>query len=45
MAYGDARWSGDGKALYVTTDLGSEFRRLVRFVLGAKEAGDVRHEE
>ena len=28
VAYGDARFSRDGKGLYVITDVGSEFRRL-----------------
>src|SRR4029077_886277 len=29
VAYGDARFSKDGKGVYVTTDKGSEFQRLV----------------
>ena len=36
-SYRDLKWSKDGKALYGTTDLGSEFQRLVRYDLGAKE--------
>ena len=31
VAYGEVRWSKDGKALFWTTDLDSEFQRLVRF--------------
>jgi dipeptidyl aminopeptidase/acylaminoacyl peptidase len=30
VAYGGARWSADGRALYVTTDRDSELRRLAR---------------
>jgi dipeptidyl aminopeptidase/acylaminoacyl peptidase len=36
VAYGGARWSQDGRSLYWTTDLGSEFRRLVRYDLTTK---------
>jgi dipeptidyl aminopeptidase/acylaminoacyl peptidase len=28
VAYGDARFAGDGKGIYLTSDRGSEFRRL-----------------
>ena len=37
VAYGEVRWSKDGKALYWTSDLDSEFLRLVRFDLSSKE--------
>ena len=30
VSYADAQWSKDGKGLYVTTDRGSEYRRLAR---------------
>ena len=33
VAYGDAEFAPDGKTLYVTSDKGSEFRRLARFDL------------
>ncbi len=33
VAYGEARFAPDGKALYVTTDRGSEFQRLARLDL------------
>jgi dipeptidyl aminopeptidase/acylaminoacyl peptidase len=33
IAYGEARFAPDGKALYVTTDRGSEFQRLARLDL------------
>jgi len=33
VAYGDVRWSRDGKSLFWTTDLDSEYRRLARFDL------------
>ena len=36
VAYMDVRWSKDGAALYWTTDLDSEFRRLVRYDLATK---------
>jgi dipeptidyl aminopeptidase/acylaminoacyl peptidase len=36
VAYGNVRWSKDGKALYWTTDLDSEFRRLARFDLATR---------
>ncbi len=36
VAYGDVRFARDGKALYWTTDLGSEFRRLARHDLAAE---------
>jgi dipeptidyl aminopeptidase/acylaminoacyl peptidase len=36
VAYADARFSTDGKAIYWTTDLDSEFRRLARFDLASK---------
>lgn len=35
VAYGDVRFAKDGKALYWTTDLGSEFRRLARHDLAS----------
>lgn len=49
VAYSDAEFSRDGKGLYVTTDAGSEFRRLgyldlttkrIRFLSGNRR-GDV----
>jgi len=33
ISHGEVRWSPDGKALFWTTDQGSEFRRLARFDL------------
>lgn len=36
VAYSDVKWSKDGRALYWTTDQGSEFRRLVRYDLVTK---------
>lgn len=36
VAYSDVQWSKDGRALYWTTDQGSEFRRLARFDLATK---------
>lgn len=36
VAYEDVKWSKDGKALYWTTDLDSEFRRLARYDLATK---------
>ncbi|SDU25583.1 Dipeptidyl aminopeptidase/acylaminoacyl peptidase [Verrucomicrobium sp. GAS474] len=33
ISYGDARWSPDGKGIYLTSDEGSEFHRLVYFDL------------
>lgn len=36
VAYGDARYSADGRALYVTTDQGSEFLRLARLDLASR---------
>jgi dipeptidyl aminopeptidase/acylaminoacyl peptidase len=36
VAYGDARFSTDGRALYVTTDQGSEFLRLARLDLASR---------
>ena len=49
IAYADAAFTKDGKGLYVITDAGSEFRRLVRLDLRTRElkllsgniAGDV----
>ena len=37
VSYGGAEFSADGKAIYVTTDRGSEFRRLVRLDLANGE--------
>lgn len=37
VAYGNARWSRDGKGFYVITDLRSEFRRLFYYDLGTKK--------
>lgn len=37
VAYGEARFSRDGKSLYVTTDKGFEFRRLARIDLATGE--------
>jgi dipeptidyl aminopeptidase/acylaminoacyl peptidase len=36
VAYGTVKWSKDGQSLYMTTDLDSEFRRLVRYDLATK---------
>jgi dipeptidyl aminopeptidase/acylaminoacyl peptidase len=36
-SYSDARFSRDGKAVYLTTDLGSEFHRLARLDLATKK--------
>lgn len=36
VAYGGAEFSKDGKGLYMTTDKGSEFQRLVYMDLGSK---------
>jgi dipeptidyl aminopeptidase/acylaminoacyl peptidase len=36
VAYGAARYSADGRALYVTTDQGSEFLRLARLDLASR---------
>jgi dipeptidyl aminopeptidase/acylaminoacyl peptidase len=36
VAYGDARYSADGRALYLTTDQGSEFLRLARLDLASR---------
>jgi len=38
IAYGDARFSGDGKGLYVTSDQGGEFQRLAYFDLATKQS-------
>ena len=37
VAYGEVRFAPDGKALYVTTDRGSEFQRLVRLDLATRK--------
>jgi dipeptidyl aminopeptidase/acylaminoacyl peptidase len=37
VAYGDARYSADGRGLYVTTDRDSEFRRLAYMDLATKQ--------
>jgi dipeptidyl aminopeptidase/acylaminoacyl peptidase len=37
IAYGDARFSADGKGLYVTSDLGSEFLQLGYREVGASQ--------
>jgi dipeptidyl aminopeptidase/acylaminoacyl peptidase len=37
VSYGDARFSGDGKGLYLTTDLGSEFQQLAYRDLSAAQ--------
>ncbi|MDR3634702.1 MAG: S9 family peptidase [Isosphaeraceae bacterium] len=36
VAYANVRWSKDGRALYWTTDQGSEFRHLVRYDLATQ---------
>jgi dipeptidyl aminopeptidase/acylaminoacyl peptidase len=36
VAYGDARFSADGRSLYITTDQDSEFRRLARLDLASR---------
>jgi dipeptidyl aminopeptidase/acylaminoacyl peptidase len=36
VAYGGARFSADGRSLYVTTDQGSEFKRLARIDLASR---------
>jgi dipeptidyl aminopeptidase/acylaminoacyl peptidase len=36
VAYGSVRWAKDGRALYWTTDLDSEFRRLARYDLATR---------
>jgi dipeptidyl aminopeptidase/acylaminoacyl peptidase len=36
VAYGDARFSRDGRGVYLTTDAGSEFRRLAYVDLGTR---------
>jgi dipeptidyl aminopeptidase/acylaminoacyl peptidase len=38
VAYSDVRFAKDGRALYWTTDLGSEFRRLARYDIAAKSS-------
>ena len=38
VSYSNVRWSKDGKALYWTTDLDSEFNRLARFDLATRAA-------
>jgi dipeptidyl aminopeptidase/acylaminoacyl peptidase len=38
VSYGDVRFSKDGRALFWTTDLDSEFRRLVRYDLANGQA-------
>lgn len=37
IAYGDARFSKDGKGVYLTTDKGSEFQRLAYFDLATRQ--------
>jgi dipeptidyl aminopeptidase/acylaminoacyl peptidase len=37
VAYGGGAFAADGKSLYLTTDLGSEFRRLARFDLEGRQ--------
>ena len=37
VSYGEARFSKDGKGIYVTTDLGSEFHRLAYIDLSTKK--------
>lgn len=37
VAYSDARFAKDGKAVYFTTDKGAEFHRLVRMELATKK--------
>lgn len=36
IAYGSARWSRDGKGVYLTTDAGSEFQQLVYLDLATR---------
>lgn len=38
VSYADVHWSKDGKSLYWTTDLDSEFRRLARYDLASKDS-------
>ena len=38
IAYGDARFSKDGKAVYVTTDMGSEYMNLAYMQVSGPEA-------
>jgi dipeptidyl aminopeptidase/acylaminoacyl peptidase len=37
VAYGAVRWSKDGRSLYMTTDLGSEFKHLARHDLATRQ--------
>ena len=37
VAYGDARFSADGRGIYVTTDAGSEFQRLAYVDLATRQ--------
>jgi len=38
VGYGAVRWSKDGRSLYWTTDLGSEFKHLARYDLATKQS-------
>ncbi len=38
VAYGEARFAADGKSLFLTADLGSEFARLMRMDLETRKA-------
>jgi dipeptidyl aminopeptidase/acylaminoacyl peptidase len=37
VAYGAVRWSKDGQALYMTSDLGAEFKQLTRHDLATRQ--------
>src|SRR6185436_15132391 len=43
--YSQARFSVDGKSIYVTCDEGSEFSKLVKINLGTGKKTDVTHEK
>jgi dipeptidyl aminopeptidase/acylaminoacyl peptidase len=44
IAYGDARFSSDGRSLYTTTNKGSEFQRLIRIDLATGAEAPVMEE-
>jgi dipeptidyl aminopeptidase/acylaminoacyl peptidase len=37
VAYGNVRWAKDGRSLYMTTDLSSEFKQLARYDLATRQ--------
>jgi dipeptidyl aminopeptidase/acylaminoacyl peptidase len=41
IAYGGAQWSKDGKAVFFTADIGSEFQHLFRYDLASKAIKDL----